>query len=151
MNIYSIIKQDHDQAREIMDEIIVNPPIKKRLALFEELRVAILSHAKAEEKTFYEALKQEGDEDLKEEVPHFVKEHKEAEKLFDEIERIDPGSHLWWERFGELRKALTHHMEEEEKEVFPQAKQEIDTSEATELGQRMETLEEKQKQKLMAA
>lgn len=151
MNIYSLIKKDHDAARDLMDRIIDNPKSADRLSMFDELKVAILAHAKAEEKTFYEALKETGDEELIEETPHFKKEHKEAEMLFEEIEGIDPQSHLWWERFGELRKTLTHHMEEEEKEAFPQAKQEIPSDEAKELGEEMEVLEEKQKRKLLAA
>lgn len=146
MDIFAKIKRDHDEARDMMDQIIKTPNAKERMALFEALKVAILSHAKSEEKTFYNAIKDI--EEWGEEVPHFKHEHKDAEKLFGEIEQCDPNDTLWWEKFGELRKALTHHMEEEEKEVFPDIKKEFESSEAKELGAEMEKLEEKMKEKL---
>lgn len=150
MNIYSLIKKDHDEAREIMDEIMAakdNPDECEQL--IEELKLAILSHAKSEEKVFYSALKETGEKELAEEVPHFIKEHKEVEQLFDEICEMEATDPLWWERFGEIRMGLLHHMEEEEQEVFREAKQEIESREAKELGMEMEELEEKVKQRLI--
>lgn len=148
MNIYSVIKKDHDEARTMMEQILALPDTRVRLRIFEQLKVAILSHAKSEEKTFYQALKATGDKELTDEVPHFKEEHKEVESLFEQIEKLDSNSPLWWERFGELRQALLHHMKEEEKEVFPEAKKEIESAEASELGERMEVMEDKEKAKL---
>ncbi|NBO19489.1 MAG: hypothetical protein EBV03_09760 [Proteobacteria bacterium] len=150
MNIYSLIKKDHDEAREIMEEIMAakdNPDECEQL--IEELKVAILAHAKSEEKIFYSALKETGEEELVEEVPHFIKEHKEVEQMFEEIGELEATDPLWWERFGAIRQALMHHMEEEEQDVFKEAKQEIKAEEAKELGMEMEELEEKVKQRLM--
>jgi hemerythrin superfamily protein len=147
MNIFTKIKKDHDEARDIMDEILETPEAEERLELFSQLKIAILSHAKSEEKTFYEALK-ESDE-LAEEVPYLKHEHKDAENLFNEIDELDADDTMWWEKFGEVRKALMHHMEEEEKKIFKDAKEEIPSDEAKELGERMDELEEKEKDKLM--
>lgn len=149
MNIYTKIKRDHDEARSMMDEILEGRNDEQVcLEVLEELKVAILSHAKSEEKTFYEALKESGDEQLSEKVPNFKKEHKEVETMFEEIESMHPREQLWWEKFGAIRQALLHHMEEEEKQVFKAAKQEIESQEASELGEEMEVLEEKMKQRL---
>jgi hemerythrin superfamily protein len=108
------------------------------------------SHAKSEEKTFYEALKATEDKQLSDEVPHFVKEHKEVEKLFEEIGALEAAEPQWWEKFAAIRKALLHHMDEEEKEVFPEAKHEIDAEDANALGENMEALEERVKMHLSA-
>lgn len=150
MNIFSLIKKDHDNARTLMNRILDTRQAQPRLALFEELKTAILSHAKSEEKTFYKALKNEV-EDWAEEVPHLTAEHKDVEKLFAEIDKQSPESPLWWEKFGEVRNALLHHMEEEEKEIFKDAKKEIHVAEGKELGEEMEELEEKAKARLEAA
>ena len=147
MNIFSKIKKDHDEARGMMDTILATQKSAPRIELFKQLKIAILSHAKSEEKTFYEALK-ENDKEWAEEIPHFKHEHKEAEDLFEEIEKLGAEESLWWEKFGELRKALMHHMEEEEKRVFKDVKPEIPSEEAKELGARMDMLEEKEKAKL---
>lgn len=147
MNIFTLIKRDHDEARDLMDQIIKTEAAASRLELYEKLKTSILAHAKSEEKTFYNALKN-ADDELAEETPHMKKEHKEAEDLFKEIDALEPDYYLWWEKFGELRKALTHHMEEEEKEIFPEAKKEIPTGEAKELGEEMEELEDAMKAKL---
>ena len=68
MNIYTKIKKDHDEARDMMERILETQDGTARLELFAELKVAILSHAKAEERTFYNALKAANDE-LAEETP----------------------------------------------------------------------------------
>lgn len=148
MDIYTLIRRDHDNARDLMDKIIGTEDSRTRLKLFEQLKVAILAHAKAEEKTFYDAMNHSGDKELAEETPHFRKEHKEAEKLFAEVEACNPCDSHWWEKFGELKKTLTHHMEEEEKEIFPTAKKDIPADEAEELGEAMEQLEAKAKRRL---
>lgn len=144
MNIYTKIKKDHDEARDMMERILETQDGPTRLELFGQLKVAILSHAKAEERTFYNALKAAND-DLAEETPHMKHEHKEVEELFHEIDQIETGNHMWWEKFGEARQALLHHMEEEEKEIFKEAKKEISGEDASELGERMEAIEEKLK------
>lgn len=151
MNIFNIIKRDHDEARAIMDEILETPDADERYELFQQLKVAILSHAKSEEETFYKSLRKNGDKDMKEDIPHFKEEHQEAEQLFEEIEQLDLDEYMWWEKFGELRKALTHHMKEEEKEVFPEAKKDIPQAEAKELGEEMEEMEEEMKEELETA
>lgn len=148
MNIFTLIKKDHDEARGIMDEILATPDMYTRKRLFHELKIAILSHAKSEEETFYKSLRKNGDKEMKNEIPHFKEEHQTVEKLFGEIEKYDFHEYMWWEKFGELRQALMHHMKEEEKEVFPDAKKEIPKKEAKELGTEMEELEEDKKEEL---
>ncbi|MGE0755349.1 MAG: hemerythrin domain-containing protein [Alphaproteobacteria bacterium] len=149
MNIFNKIKKDHDEAREIMDKILKTPQVKKRQELFGQLKVAILSHAKSEEETFYKSLRKNGDKEMKEEIPHFKEEHEEVEKLFKSIEKLDPDDYMWWEQFGELRKALTHHMKEEEEDVFPDARKDIPKTEAQEIGEEMADIEEEEKNALM--
>jgi hemerythrin superfamily protein len=147
MNIFAKIKRDHDEARDVMEKILDTKNADSRIPLFQKLKVAILSHAISEEKTFYKELKKTDDE-LAQEVPYLKHEHKDAEALFEEIEELDPNSNQWWEKFGELRKALTHHMEEEEEKIFKDARKEIPKDIAKELGETMEDLEEKEKVKL---
>ena len=149
MNIFTKIKRDHDEARDMMNTILETPDADARLELYEELKIAILSHAKSEEKTFYQALKQ--NKEWAEEVPHMKKEHKEVEDLFKEIDGLDAESAMWWEKFGEVRQALLHHMDEEEKEVFKEVKPEMPAMESEELGQLMDELEERVKVTLEAA
>lgn len=151
MNIYSLIKKDHDQARDLMEDIMkAKDDPDECIEMIQELKVAILAHAKSEEKTFYEAIKDSGDEQLSDRVPEFRKEHREVEEMFAEIENMDPEDQLWWEKFGEIRQALHHHMEEEEKQVFREAKQDIPKEEAKELGHEMEMLEERLKDRLQS-
>ena len=140
MNIFNKIKTDHQEARDIMDNIIKTRDNDERFELFQQLKVAILSHAKSEEKTFYKALNV--NRELKDETPHLKHEHKDAENIFHEIDKEKLNSPEWWEKFGEVRKALLHHMEEEEKEIFPEARKEIDAERAKELGEEMEELQE---------
>lgn len=149
MNIYALIKKDHEEARDMMEEILAARDRPRECEeLIRELKTAILAHAKSEEKTFYSALKKAADAQLAEEVPHLKKDHKQVEMLFEKIDSLKAGDALWWETFGEIRMGLLHHMEEEEKEIFKEARQEFDAQDAQDMGEEMRELEEKWKQQL---
>lgn len=135
-DIFTVIKNDHDKAKDIMADIMVTNDIEERLDLLDELKQEILLHAKTEEATFYRRMKQE-DKEMREEMDHAKKEHETVEKFFREIGRLDPELGEWFVKFGQIRQALEHHMMEEEEEIFPEARKMLDRQEALQLGQDM--------------
>lgn len=60
--------------------------------------------------------------ELKELIAHANKEHKEVEDYLKDLSKIPTENKQWLEKIGELKHAVTHHVNQEEKEIFPQAK-----------------------------
>jgi len=124
MDIYERLKMDHDKQRDLMDKIMqTHGNSEERKALFDEFKLEAESHANAEEQTFYAALID--DHETQEQTRHSVSEHKEASDLIDELSDMDMSSPNWIRKFEKLCEELTHHVDEEEEDVFPMAKEVI--------------------------
>jgi iron-sulfur cluster repair protein YtfE (RIC family) len=61
MTIYDELKKDHDQVQEMMTRIegMSARSSTSKVKLFEEMKAALTVHLRAEEKVFYDAIKQE--------------------------------------------------------------------------------------------
>ncbi len=71
-----------------------------------------------------EDIDQEEEEDL---VTLAYEDHQNVKDLLEELKRLDPESDQYRDRFGELKDALTDHMEEEEEVLFAEARLRVDT------------------------
>jgi hemerythrin superfamily protein len=115
-----LLRQDHKKVEGLFNkcEQAKGTEAKRRLAMqvMNELEI----HAQLEEEIFYRAVKRAIDEtDL---VDEAVQEHKEAKSLIAQIKKMqgqDIGADEFESKFSELVKAVQHHVEEEEGEMFP--------------------------------
>ncbi len=126
MSIYSCLRKDHDEMRDLMKRIEALGPQETdaRDNLFNILKEKVIVHSKAEEKAFYNPLKRF--KDMKEEIEHGKEEHEEAEELLEELTDTSLGGTAWMQKFRSLKDALEHHMEEEENEIFSDAEEVLD-------------------------
>lgn len=120
MSIIDMIKRDHDEARELMETITLEHDAREAAETFEELKTALLAHAKTEEEVLYPALARQ--EETHELVLEAKEEHTLAEQLLDELERGDSSDEAWHAKFVVLKTNVEHHMREEEKELLPKMK-----------------------------
>ena len=120
MDIYERIEADHDLQRELANKLVeTQGDGPERRQLWERLRPEVEAHAAAEEQTFYAELIQAPS--AQEQARHSISEHKEAADLIEELESTDMASGAWLTKFKKLKEELEHHMDEEEKEIFPLA------------------------------
>lgn len=87
-----------------------------------ELADALTMHAAIEERHFYPVLHSGATSEL---VEHAMEEHDEAKRLLLQILESEPGDEQVMERIDELRMAVMEHVEEEEGEIFAQARQRL--------------------------
>ena len=119
-DIFKRIRADHDKHRTLLDIIErTNGDSRGRRELFPKLADEVRAHAHAEERTFYAELL--GERESRDKAGHSVKEHHEAEAIIEERLDKDYSDTGWLARFRTLAEELRHHMDEEEKEVFPLA------------------------------
>lgn len=119
-DIFERLRADHDKHRTFIDLIEkTSGDSAGRRELFPKLAHEVRTHAHAEERTFYAELLGEGGS--RDKAGHSVKEHHEAEAIIEELEEKDYSDSGWLTRFRTLAEMLRHHMDEEEKEVFPLA------------------------------
>ena len=92
---------------------------KKKLAM--QICLELTKHATAEEEIFYPALREatKANEDM---VDEAVVEHASAKELIAQIMEMEPGEDLFDAKVKVLSELIEHHVQEEEKEMFPKAK-----------------------------
>jgi len=93
---------------------------KKKLA--DEICNALIMHTTIEEEIFYPATR-EASEDTEDMVDEAVVEHASAKDLIAQIMEMDPDDDLYDAKVKVLSEMIDHHVEEEEKEMFPKTKQ----------------------------
>lgn len=118
MNIYNILKKDHQKVSNIFDQILSTKSMSKREVLFKEVKIELLLHSKTEEATFDSALK--GHEETKEIFHHAKNEHKEIEEYLEKLSKASLDREEWIELFGEFKHSILHHVKEED--IFKKAK-----------------------------
>lgn len=120
MNIFEALREDHDVQRRLLQLLVATEGNSQgRKELFDRAQDALRHHAAAEERHFYVPLMEF---DLTQGLArHSVAEHQEIDELIRTLETTDPSSPGWLAHARKLRETVTHHLDEEEHEVFQQA------------------------------
>jgi hemerythrin-like domain-containing protein len=117
MTIFEALREDHDHQRTLVTALIeTSGDETERARLFDELKVALETHALGEERYFYAPLMKADLTQVK--ARHSVAEHKELDDLVATLASTDRSSSGWLTVAKQLHERLLHHLEEEEREVF---------------------------------
>jgi DNA phosphorothioation-dependent restriction protein DptG len=138
MNVFDLLKADHKLVADILEKLekTTERAVKTRQELFEKLNQELGAHAYAEEKVLYPAVKEiDGARDLGFEA---VEEHHVVKILLEELAAMPPDSEVWTAKLAVLKENVSHHVKEEEQELFPKARKAMSREEAEELGARIE-------------
>ncbi|MEZ5225670.1 MAG: hemerythrin domain-containing protein [Acidimicrobiales bacterium] len=130
--IFEAIRADHDKQRTLIDLLTkTHGESDGRIELFDRLRAQLEAHAAAEERYFYVPLMQH---DLTQDAArHSVAEHKELDDFIEQLQGYDMSGSQWIQTARELADRLIHHLDEEEREVFPVAGKALSDDDKTSL------------------
>ncbi|GJL51760.1 MAG: hemerythrin [Nitrospirales bacterium] len=135
MDIFQVLKKDHQEAKELFKKIKETGPraAKSREKLFAQLKCDLEAHSYGEENVFYPLLKEHAEmEDL---VDEAMEEHEEVADLLGDLEDLDHESDEWNTKLAELKKNVEHHVKEEEGKIFKMAKSILSKEEVQTLAQ----------------
>ncbi|MEC7815697.1 MAG: hemerythrin domain-containing protein [Pseudomonadota bacterium] len=133
MTIFEELRADHDKQRELVDQLLATSGASdERNRLFLNLKKQLENHALAEERHFYVPLMQF--DATQEKARHSVAEHHDLDELIEAVSDTQQDSSAWLAHAKKLAHKLLHHLEEEEREVFPSAGKVLKESQKTELG-----------------
>ncbi len=142
MDIFQVIKQDHDLMRGMLRELCAtgNEDVSRRDALFVPFKNELMMHQQVEEAVVYNPLKDT--EETRAEALEAIAEHHLVDGLLEELAMMPKDSDEWFAKFGVLRELVDHHMKEEESEFFDAARKVIDQARAEEMAQQMRSKKE---------
>ncbi|MET1068086.1 MAG: hemerythrin domain-containing protein [Pseudomonas prosekii] len=154
MNAIDLLKADHERVKAILTQLSESTEraVKKRVELINKLEMEITIHTRLEEEVLYPAYKKAGGKE--EEVMYYEakEEHRTVDSLvLPDLKVTDPSTPEFAGRVKVVKELLEHHIEEEETEMFPQAKKLLGKAALEELGQQMEALKAQYKKEMSAA
>lgn len=142
MDIYQALKKDHDDIKGLLDELVtIREDDDYRFILIDEIRNFLIPHARAEESVFYNSLRAVNAD--KKVVYQGFQEHLEAETLLRSLQVMDKLNLNWKATAEKLRNVLLHHIEDEESEIFAEARAAFTKDEAESMCDAFEELKPK--------
>lgn len=138
MDALSLLREDHAHVKKLLEQLEATTErgVKAREEGFKKLQRELEAHEAVEEEIFYPALKEHPK--AKEIVLEAYEEHNVVDMIMSEIREVPFDDERWGAKFTVMKENLEHHIEEEEGEMFKQARQVFEPTELGALGERME-------------
>jgi hypothetical protein len=138
MDAIKLLTTDHDKVKRLLGELETTTErgVKTRAELFSTIKGELTLHEIVEEEIFYPELK--AHPKAKDVVLEGYEEHHVVDTLMGELEQLDVSDESWGPKALVMKENIEHHIEEEEGEMFRQARQVFDADELEDLGRRME-------------
>ncbi|WP_409317437.1 hemerythrin domain-containing protein [Pseudomonas sp. KCJK9016] len=143
MNAIDLLKADHEKVKGILGQLSdsTERATKKRVELLDKLEMEITIHTRLEEEILYPAFKAAGSKEQDVMYYEAKEEHRTVDSLvLPDLKETDPGIPEFAGRVKVVKELLEHHIEEEEKEMFPQARKLLGKARLDELGEQMEAM-----------
>lgn len=139
MNAITMLKEDHDKVKQLLERLgrTTERGVKTRAELFATIRAELSVHEIIEEEIFYPALK--AHPKARDIVLEGYEEHNVVDTIMAEMGQVPFDHETWGAKAKVMTENIEHHIEEEEGEMFKQARQVFGRRELEELGARMET------------
>lgn len=140
MNALTLLKQDHGNVEELFRRFeTAGPEDVEELARVRDLVIEHLSrHAVVEEQVFYPAIRAKLGDDQAFTVLEGLEEHHVVKATLSELEKLAPTHERFRAKFTVLIESVRHHVEEEENDMFPQARDAFTVEELNTMGEQME-------------
>jgi iron-sulfur cluster repair protein YtfE (RIC family) len=138
MDVFALLKADHERVAGILETIAetTERAVKGRDEAFTRVKTELDLHAMIEEQVFYPALEEA--EETRDIVLEAYEEHRLVKQLLSELEQGGKDTEEWTAKFKVLKENVEHHVEEEEGELFPKARQALSKEDIEALGERVE-------------
>jgi hemerythrin-like domain-containing protein len=139
-----LLKQDHKEIRRLFREFekTGDGAVKRKGKLVDQILEALTVHTYLENECMYPRVR-ELLPDLEDDVLESYEEHHVADVLCVELAAMDPDDERFDAKTTVLIESVSHHIDEEEQDWFPQVRAGLSRKQLQEIGARMLELREK--------
>jgi hemerythrin-like domain-containing protein len=142
MDAVQLLKEDHAKVKKILEDLdsTTERGVKTREELFTKVKRELEVHESIEEEIFYPALKEHPK--ARDIVLEGYEEHHVVDMVMAEIVDLPYDDETWGAKCTVMKENVEHHIEEEEGDMFKQARQVFSNEELEDLGVRMQARKE---------
>ena len=151
MNAIDLLLEGHKRVKAILNQLSdsTERAVKKRTELLNKLEMEITIHTRLEEEILYPVFKKAGGKEQAVMYHEAKEEHRTVDSLvLPDLKKTAPDSLEFSGRAKVVKELLEHHIEEEETEMFPQARKLLGKAVLDELGKQMEAMKAEYKKSL---
>lgn len=143
--IFDTLIKEHREAADLLEKLeqTDSEDHEARQSLLRELSTALVSHNEAESRTLYESLTRFNE--MTDSVREHQQEHDEVNSMLAKLVQMDTDDEQWPSKLKTIHENVEHHVDDEENELFPQARKLLDKEEVNDLQDRFEQEKEKAK------
>ena len=140
MDALALLKKDHDAIKKLLKELedTTERAVKTREEGFGRLKFSLTVNEQIEETILYPALKQHAQ--TKDIVLEAYEEHDVVDKVLGDLEATPVDDESWHAKLKVMSENLHHHIEEEEGQMFEQARTVFDREVLEQLGEQMQQI-----------
>ena len=136
-DILSLLREDHKTMKDLFSKMekTTERGAATRRKLLDRIASEIKAHTTAEEETFYQPFRNAAESDENDETYYEAnEEHHVVDLYLPELLETDPATTLFAAKAKVVKELVEHHMKEEEKDMFKQARQLFSKEELQEMG-----------------
>lgn len=140
-NAVQMLEEQHAEATALFMKLerLTDPVTCAQI--FRTLDGKLRDHTAIEERVFYPAFRERAQSDKQaSEIAEALHEHNEVKSMLAALEKLDPSNPSFRSKLAELKRAVQHHVHEEEHGILPQARRLFSESELDEMALRMAEL-----------
>jgi len=137
LDVVDVLTADHREVETMVEQILLQGDPELRRDLADMVIAELVRHAVAEEMHVYPAMKRHLPDGAAA-VDHDTEEHKAIEATLKQLEGADPASARFTELVTSLRASLRDHIQDEERDQFPQLRALVPRDELVELGAKVQ-------------
>jgi len=146
MDILDKLKQEHEEATELLETIATSESGSERKSALKKLKPALIKHLRAEGKVVYNALAATKDKETKQDAAEGHLEHDIAERTLLQLLKIQ---NAMSPEFGATAKVLKelveHHVKEEESQIWSEVRENFSADDRMQMNRDFEAAKKKVK------
>jgi hemerythrin superfamily protein len=141
MDATKVLKTQHDEVRDLFKKFdkLDDGDRSGRLDLFRQIKKKLEIHAQIEEELFYPRLRRARDEEARQDTAEAYEEHAVIKDVLRDLSSVDPAKEDAFDATMKvLKENVEHHADEEEDDLFSDARDVFNRDELATLGDRLE-------------
>jgi iron-sulfur cluster repair protein YtfE (RIC family) len=138
MNAVELLKMDHRRVESLFGHLNQAKEPGQTKEMVDVLIAELAKHAAVEEMIFYPAVKDMLPKDGEHLVDEGLEEHMEVKKLLVKLDDLKPGDAELEQTLEQLKKAVEHHVHEEESDMMAKVEQAVDAETLELIGEELD-------------
>lgn len=138
-DILDTLKKEHEEVAAMLEELVTSDSGPARKKLVKEIKAALVPHLRAEEKVLYKSVIGLRDKQAKQNGEEGIIEHRLADKMLAGLVKAQSATTPQFSAAAKVLKELVqHHVEEEERDIWKNVKDNFSTEDRIVMNQKFE-------------